>query len=120
MSPQDIEEQLKVEYGTHAYNISTLYKWHSRTITGRTDPQERERPGIQRDEQLLVRIAQVLEAEPYASVRNIAHNLGETPSIVWRYTTQELHLQYKTSRLIPHTLTNDQKKREDGESKGPL
>ena len=93
-----------------AYNISTVYKWHSGTITGHTDPQERERPGIKRVEQLLVHIAQVLEAKPYASVRNIAHNLCETPSIVWRYITQELHLQYKTSRWIPHTLKNEQKK----------
>ena len=38
MSPQDIEEQLKVEYGTNSYNISTVYKLHSRTITGHTDP----------------------------------------------------------------------------------
>ena len=84
MTPHDIEELLKVEYGAYAYNISNVYKWHSRTIIGYTDPQEQEKPGIKRDEQLFVRITQELEAEPYVSVRNIAHNSSEAPSIVWR------------------------------------
>ena len=109
LSPKDIQEQLKDEYGKHAYGISAIYKWHARAITGHTDITKHEKPGFGRDEQLLVRIEQVLHDEPYASVRKIAHILGETPSIIWRYMTEELHFQFKAARWVPHSLTNEQK-----------
>jgi len=111
LSPKEIQEQLKDEYGKHAYSISAIYKWHSRTVTGHTDSKERDKPGKKPDEQLLVRIEQELEAEPFTLVRMISHKLGETPSIVWRYMTQELKLVFKTSRWVPHMLTNEQKKK---------
>ena len=46
---------------------------------------------------------------PYASSYVIAHILGETQSIVYRYLTRELGLVYKFSRYVPHRLENYQK-----------
>ena len=66
-------------------------------------------PGPKVDEQLLIRIQQAFEEQPYASIREIADNLHESISTVWRYVTQRLGRVFKASRWVPHLLTEEQK-----------
>ena len=64
--------------------MSTIYKWHERTITWHTDLTVRAKPERKCDEQLLLRISQILNEQPYSSVWTIADNLGETTIIVYK------------------------------------
>ena len=108
-SALEIKEKLDIEYGLHAYKMSTIYK-HMREakFTKKTD-ETKESPGRRPDEQLIVRIRQVLEDEPNFSVRNIARVLNENPSTVHRYLTQYIGLVYKLCYWVPHNLSDSQK-----------
>lgn len=54
-------------------------------------------PGLSIDAQLLFRIVETINDEPYSSTRQVAKVLNENRSTVWRYLTVNLGLVYKRS-----------------------
>ena len=105
----EIEGILKIEYGLHAYKLSTIYKWVADTKFSSSAHEKKGTPGRKPDEQLLVRIQDVLEEMPFASTRVIADKLHIWQSKAYRYLTQYLGLVYKLSYWVPHSLSDEQK-----------
>ena len=69
------------------------------------------------NEQLCVRIEQVLDEKPFSSLRSIGDELNENNVIIYRYLTKYLHKIYKHSKWVPHSLSLAQKKNRMEQSK---
>lgn len=105
---EEIERHLHFMFGQQAYTKKTIYKWMALVKIGKEDA-PKEKPGPKPDEQLIVRISEILESNHFASTRQIADELKEPPAKVWRYLTTEMGRIYKHSRWLPHSLTELQK-----------
>ena len=101
-SPKEIEKILKEEFGKHAYNLSTIYYWIAKAKVGIEDVQDEVRPGRPIDDQLLIRIREVLEEQPFSSINYIANTLKSSKATIFRYVTKQLGMIYKHSRYT-HT-----------------
>ena len=113
----DIELILKKEYGEHAYKSSAIYKWIATTKFPEEALMNKDTPGRKPDEQLIVRIREELNIMPFASTRVIAENLNIWHSTAYRYLTLYLGLEYKKTRWVPHSLSNEQKLQRVNDSK---
>lgn len=107
--PKNIEELLQRRFGEEALKRSEVYRWAGLAKLGYDPNYEKEKPGPKPDEQLLKRIEEILDEEPFASLHYIAELLNENTTIIYRYLTQFLHKVYKSSRWLPHELTQQQK-----------
>ena len=112
LEEKEIEQILKIEFGLHAYCQTTIYKWMAHHKHGIKFDEKREVPGPSIDEQLLSRIVEIINDEPYSSTRQITKVLNENRSTVWRYLTGNLGLAFKRSRWLPHILDENQKRTE--------
>ena len=96
-----IESQLKIEFGQHAYNSKTIYKWMARQRLGYQCNEKDDVPGKRVDDQLLKRITEILNAELFSSSRTIAQRLKEDNSTIWRYLTKYLGYVYSIQNGYP-------------------
>ena len=110
-SPEQIKNELDIQFGLHAYSISTVYRKIDLLKCGVNILDNEDRPGRPIDEQLLARIDQIIEEEPFSSIRYIANILNSSESTVYRYVTMYLHKIYKHTRWVPHMLSPEQKMR---------
>lgn len=106
----EIKEKLDIQFGREVYSISTVYRKIALLKCGQTSLEDAPRAGRSIDEQLLKRISDVLEEEPYSSLRYIANILNSNESTIYRYITLYLHKKYVHTRWIPHSLNDAQKK----------
>ena len=120
LSFTEIQNKANEEYGRHAFKRSYIYKLMQEVKLGVTHEEEGDKPGRKPDEQLLIRIVQVLEEKPYFTVRRIADKLKENPSTIYRYLTQYLGMVYKFTKWIPHLLNSEQKQKRVEEAKALL
>lgn len=107
---KEIQEELKKQFGEHAFKQSTVYKYLKKAKLGLPLKDHSAYHENQEDEQLLITIQQEIAKSPFFSVRSLAHNLKIQPSLVHRYLTQYLHLVFKHTRWVPHSLNFVQKK----------
>lgn len=105
-NPKEIENLLKEQFGKEAFHKTTIYKWFNYSKLGFDLENERERPGPKPDEQLCTRIQQIIEEEPFSSLRSIADELNEENSTIYRYLTKYLNREYRSSKWIPHSLND--------------
>ena len=117
MKKKDIELKLHELYGTSSVKSSTIYKYIAEAKFSPEALEKHEKPGPERDFQLLTRIQEVLDELPFTSSHVIADTLHETQSIVYRYLTNELGLVYKHSSWIPHNLDFQQKRNRVSQTK---
>lgn len=89
--PKEIQIHLNEQFGKEAYSKTTVYKWAARAKLGFDVESEAEPPGPKPDEQLRVRILEVLEDKPFSSLRSIAADLNEDKSTIYRYLPKYLH-----------------------------
>ena len=115
--PNEIQQLLQQRFGEEAFNRTTVYKWSTQARIGINIENENERPGRKPDDQLLIRIQQILEEMPYSSTRSITDILNENNNIVYRYLTLYLGKIYKASRWVPHFLNLTQKQNRVNETK---
>lgn len=107
----EIQKELQNQFGQYAYKQNAIYKYMRQVKLGCFEAEVSSFNGERIDEQLLTRILQVIEENPFFSVRSIAMRLNVTPSIIHRYLTQELNYVYTHSRWVPHSLNSSQKKK---------
>lgn len=110
--PMEIENLLKEQFGKEAFHKTAIYKWSKNANLGFDLENEREPPGPKPDEQLCIRILQILEEEPFSSLCSIANELNEENSTIYRYLTKYLGKEYRVSKWIPHSLDNAKKETE--------
>ena len=109
---QEIKNVLNVEFGKHSHTISNIYIYVKNYKLGIPLEAQKEKPGPKRDEQLVIRIHQVLEKEPFASTRYIADMLNENHITIWRYLVEEMHYVFKHTNWVPHFFDAISKKKE--------
>ena len=63
---EEIEVHLNIMFGQQAYTKKTIYKWMALTKVGKEDA-PKEKTGPKPDEQLIVRISEILESDHFAS-----------------------------------------------------
>ena len=72
-------------------------------------PSFERRPVIRVDTQLMSSIIDLLQNEPYESVRGLANKMNTPPTTICRYLTEHIHLKFAHSKWIPHFLKGNQK-----------
>ena len=107
---EEIEETLNRKFGEQAMKSSTIYQKMRLVRCGQDITSKREYHSERVDTQLAIAIQQVLEEFPFSSVRSIARDLLEPSSTIHRYLVEILHLKYRVSRWLPHTLSDSQMK----------
>ena len=105
---QEIKRILNEEFGKHSYSLSNIYIYVKNYKLGIPLDAQKEKPGPKRDEQLVIRIHQVLENESFASTRYIADLLNESHITIWRYLVEEMHYVLKHTNWVPGFLTQCQ------------
>ena len=75
LKAQEIKSMLNEEFGKHAYSISNVYVYVKNYKLGISLEAQKGKPGPKHDEQLIIRITQILDEEPFASTRSIADKL---------------------------------------------
>ena len=106
----EIQNALIVKFGEQALGKSSIYEYIKRAKLGLPMVQESHNSGTKIDEQLLITIQQEVQKSQFFSVRSLAHKLNCCPNLVYRYLTDELHLVFKKTKWIPHSLNFSQKK----------
>lgn len=109
LNTQEIKNMLNEEFGKHAYSISSVYLYLKNYKLGTPLKAQKGKPGPKPDEQLIIRITQILDAEPFATTRSIADKLHESKTTIWRYLVNEMNYTYKATNWVPHFLTDCQK-----------
>ena len=107
--PAEIQQLLQQRFGQEAFHRTTVYKWSAQARIGVDINDKGEQRGNKPDEQLLIRIQQILDDEPFSSTRSIAHTLNENNMIIYRYMTIYLKKVFRLSRWVPHFLDQSQK-----------
>ena len=80
LNASQIKIKLNEMFGQQAFSLPTIYKYMNEEKFQFNSSLEKDKPGRKPDEQLIVRIQQILEDEPFSSVRGIAWHLKENPS----------------------------------------
>ena len=106
---EDIQKQLDIEFGQQAFKKSTIYKYLKKAKLGLPLVEECPYTGNRLDQQLLITLQQEVDYTPYFSFRSLAYKLNSTPSLIYRYMTQQLHLVFKHTMWIPHDLEFEDK-----------
>lgn len=105
----EIKIKMDEMFGQEAFSLATIFKYANEEKFQFNTSQNHELPGRKPDEQLIKRINEILNDEPFSSVRDIANQLRENPSTIYRYLTSYIGLVYKHSRLVPHQLSDFQR-----------
>ena len=108
---KEIQILLNDQFGKEAYSKTTVYKWAAQAKLGFDAEIKTEPPGPKPDEQLCLRILQVLEDKPFSSTRSIAEELNEYNSTIYNYLTKYLNRVYRSSKWLPHKIDLKQKKK---------
>lgn len=116
--PNEIELILQQHFDEEGFR-RTVYKWSPQARIGINIGNEKETTSRKPDEQLLIRIQQILEEMPYSSTCSIADILNENNNILYRYLTVYLGKIYKASKLFSHFLNSIQKQNRVNETKSP-
>ena len=116
-SPKDIQLIMKHEFGEHSLGRTAIYNWAAKARLGVENVEDKPRPGRPIDEELINKVADTIEEEPYASVGYIAQTLGSNKATIYRYLTKHLGRVYKHTKWVPHLLTFEQKQKRVEESK---
>lgn len=108
-SPKETFLILQEEFGQHAPCMSCIYKWYQKVKLGAESEQEQNKPGRKPDEELLTKIADLLEEEPFSSIGHMSRTFNIPKSTAHRYVTKYLGRVYKHTRWVPHLLSNANK-----------
>jgi hypothetical protein len=102
-----IVAELAADYPEDAFDENRVKYWLHEIELYRSDLSNRpssDRPPL---EHIDVRILQVLEAEPYSSIRTTAELLKIPASTVHLYLTTSLNMKSRHFNWVPHFLDND-------------
>ena len=108
--PKEIQKKLEIQFGQQAFKSSTVYKYVKKAKLGLPLADHSRHQEIRYDEELLITIHHAVDQNKFFSVRSLAHDLNLQPSLVYRYLTQYLHLVFKHTKWVPHSLNFLQKK----------
>ena len=89
--------------------MTAIYKHIDFAKLGVEPPSYERRPVIRVDTQLMSRIMDLLQNEPYESVMGLADRLNTPPITIYRYLTEHLHLTFANTKWIQHFLNREQK-----------
>ena len=101
---KEIQKELEKKFGEQALKKTAIYNYIAKAKLGLPMIKDPTHSGNTIDEQLLITIRQEIEKNQFFSVRSLAYTLHCSPSLIYRYITNELHLVFKTTRWIPHSL----------------
>ena len=73
-SPEQIKNELDIQFGLHSYSISAVYRKIGLLKCGVNILDNEDRPGRPIDEQLLTRIDQIIEDEPFSPFPTVANS----------------------------------------------
>ena len=101
-----IEEKLNILFPVNPPKKTSIYKWANAVNNGRISFEDAPRAGRPVEHTDLCKIVQeIIEAEPFQSVRSISSQLGVNRETVRLILTNELHLHKFKCKWIPYTLT---------------
>jgi hypothetical protein len=102
-----IVAELAAVYHEDAFDENRVKYWLSEIKLHRSDLSDRLSSGRPPLEDIDVLILQVLEAEPWSSVRTIAEFLKIPPSRVYLHPITSLNMKTQYFKWVPHFLDND-------------
>ena len=109
LNVKQIKIKLDEQFGNGALCTKSAYNWYNSFKLGFESIEDDERSGRPPDEQLSILISQILDEEPYASIKYIAGRVGSNPATVYRNVTIYLGRIYMHSKYVPHDLNALQK-----------
>ena len=112
VSASHIFNELCQIHGASAVSKRSVYRWHKKFKTGKTDLKDAPRPGQPKIAVTKANVAAVetlINQDARLTVKEIAHSLGISSGSVHKILTKELKLRKVCARWVPHLLTKEQK-----------
>jgi histone-lysine N-methyltransferase SETMAR len=110
--PNEIMGRIRDRLGDACPGYSTITRWLREFRLGRQSTKDRPHPGQQSyvvtPENAAI-IEKLVRADPWLTYQELEDRTGISCSSVYRICTQELGLQKKLCRFVPHFLSDEQK-----------
>jgi transposase len=106
-----IQERVVNVYGTDALSKPTIYRWLREFTCGRETVEDLPRLGRPPLDHIDSEILEELSKNPFYSCRSLAEALNVTVSTVWTRLHESLGFTSICLRCVPHTLTDDLRRR---------
>ena len=110
MSAKDIHNDMKGTLGGNCISYSTVCKYLREKSFNSASSMNNNISNLNNDQNIDIRILEVLDKEPYASIRQIAKITGIPNTTVYRHLIEILGYQNKLLKWVPHILTVEIKK----------
>jgi len=96
-------------YGEAAPCTTTVSLWWHRAEEGLANVDDRTRPGRPSVLESAALVSELLEEQPFASLRSMSMELGLSKSAIENVLKSELGMQYFNLRWVPHNISPAQK-----------
>lgn len=106
---REILDSMKKSYGDACPSESFIRKWLSRFDSGELSVEDKPRPGRPICRENVLAVSKIIEEQPFASARTIAMTLNIDKNTVINILRNDLHLEKRYAKWIPHILSDDQK-----------
>lgn len=106
---KEILESMKKSYGNACPSEYFVRKWLSRFDSGELSIEDKPRPGRPVCQENILAVSSIIEEQPSASARAIAMILNIDKNTVIKILRNNLHLEKRYTKWIPHILSDEQK-----------
>jgi histone-lysine N-methyltransferase SETMAR len=108
LSPEECHEEFGLIYGTLIPTLNTVRTWYKDLELGKEIREMNLKGGKPELKGLEVKIQQIIDDNPYISLRRMELMLGHSKKALKKIVQEKLGLEKVSTRWVPHILTPDQ------------
>ena len=110
LPPDQIHLKLVQHFGEQAYAISTIKKWITKFRWGKDDYEDEHRAGRPKDDQIELKIREIIDENSFFACRSIALKLGVSDWLVRSRLHGSIGMKCMNLKYVPNFLTQEQKR----------
>jgi histone-lysine N-methyltransferase SETMAR len=112
LTSAECEEEMRQTLGTSAPHRTTISRWYTQFDRGQDTLKDDSRPGripVSTDDENVEKLRVLLKEDPHMTTRQMMEKLKIGSEAVNTILHQKLQMHWVCNRIVPHTLTPEQK-----------